>query len=169
MLVCSIDGHSSRSLNLVLTVHGEDGIPRPLDSRRIPRTPATAVRDVFEEWESFGGGVELIVCISADALSSDLLEGLRALARVEWVEQPDLDEVLSAWRETIPLARWLRGTMMALLASVPPPSPKDWLCGGIGDHWLQAWFSSHLEEFEQRNSVRERANETDESWLECPF
>lgn len=74
--------------------------------------------------------------------------------------------MLSAWRETIPLARWLRGTM-ALLANLPAPSPKDWLRGGIGDHWLQAWFSSHLEEFEQRNSIRERANETDESG--CPF
>jgi hypothetical protein len=62
---------------------------------------------------------------------------------------------------------------MALLASVPPPPPVDWWALEVeecraGYRWLQAWFSGHLEELEQRNSVHESA---DESWLleECPF
>lgn len=37
MLVCSIDGHRSSSLNLVLTVHGEDGIPPTNASNGRPR------------------------------------------------------------------------------------------------------------------------------------
>jgi hypothetical protein len=110
--------------------------------------------------------VELIVCNSADALSSDLVNGLAALAPLEWVEEVDLAEVLSAWDEIMPLAGWLPGIMMALLAGVRPPRDRRWT--GNGDHWLLAWFASHLAELEQR-SARQLPDEDDQGWLDCPF
>lgn len=152
--VCSIDGRRSRWLQVVLTIQGDDGVPRVVDGRRLSgKASAAAVRTIFEEWESDGGlGVELIVCNCSDALSSELVEGLQALAPLEWVEEADLAEVLAAWDELMPRAGWLRGTLMALLAGVPQPLPEDWRWGGIGHHWLETWFSSHLAEFEQRST-----------------
>lgn len=170
-LICSLDGRSSRWLRLVLTAQGDDGVPRALDGQRLPRkASAAAIREIFEDWEAYGAaGVELIVCNTADALSSNLVDALQALAPLEWVEEPDLTEVLSAWDEIMPLAGWLRGTMMALLAGVLPPRARHWHGSGNGDHWLQAWFASHLEELEQRSPGRQLPDEADPGWLECPF
>lgn len=166
-LVCSIDGRNSRWLHLVLTAQLDDGVPRALAGHRLPRkASAAAVRSVFEKWEPYGAaGVELIVCNSADRLSSKLVDGLQALAPLEWVEEVDLAEVLSAWDEIMPLAGWLPGTMMALLAGVRPPRGRRWI--GNEDHWLLAWFASHLAELEQRSA--RQLPEDDPGWLDCPF
>jgi hypothetical protein len=175
MFICALD-RSSDSLRLVLTVQGEDRVPRLLEGRRIPwPVSPSSLQATFQELvDIYGVQVNVAVCNSADPLSSELLEALQdVVGRVEWVEQGHLNEVLTAWKQTVPPARWLRGTMMALLASVPPPPPVDWWALEVeecraGYRWLQAWFSGHLEELEQRNSVHESA---DESWLleECPF
>ena len=176
MFICSVDGRSPSSIHLVLTVHGDDNVPRLLEGRRISRTVKPAcVRDQFQQWRQFyHAKVDIVVCNPADGLPPELLEAFQDVSdRLEWVEECSLSQVLAAWQATVPCPPWLRGTLMSLVCSVAAPTPGSPWTLPVGYRWLQAWFSSQLADLDQIDSrdFVDMVSPTRyyEDWREVPF